>query len=63
MGVVSHPPPSYSKDDDHNYLFNQLDGNISLDSSLISTDDLNDPNASCAYPELHEQSIADMKMF
>ena len=47
MGVVSHPPPSYSKDDDQNYLFNQLDENISLDSSLISTDDLNDSIDDC----------------
>ena len=47
MGVVSHPPPSYSKDDEQNYLFNQLDGNISLDSSIISTDDLNDSIDDC----------------
>ena len=46
MGVVSHPPPSYIKDDDQNYQINQLDGNISLNSSIISTDDLNDPVAS-----------------
>ena len=65
MGHSHHT--SCSKEDDLANFINQLDGNISLESSFLSSHDSlvdpNDLNTSSAYPELYSLSDSESDSF